>query len=83
VHGNPPRETIEEDLSGLDEGGRELVTGYAETLNVRATVRLAIEIIRAENRCSPDDAYLSLCIRAGEAGTDLAETAANLISHGI
>lgn len=83
VHGNPAGETADEDISGLDEGGRELVTGYAETLAVRATVRLAIELIRAEYRCSPDDAYLSLCIRAAEAGTDLAATAAAVISHGV
>ena len=72
----------ETELSGLDDGGQELVTGYAEALTVRATVRLAIELIRADNRCSADDAYLSLCIRAGDAGTGLAEAAAALISRG-
>jgi hypothetical protein len=66
----------------LDDGGRELVTGYAEALSVRATVRLAIELIRADNRCGADDAYLSLCIRAGEAGTDLAEAAVAFINKG-
>jgi hypothetical protein len=83
LHGHTGREIIDEtQLSGLDAGGRELVTGYAEALNVRATVRLAIELIRADNRCSTDDAYVSLCIRAGDAGTDLAEAATALINRG-
>jgi hypothetical protein len=83
VHGHPGGEIIEEaHLSGLDAGGRELVAGYAEALSIRATVQLAIELIRAENRCSTDDAYLSLCIRAAQAGTDLAEAAAALINPG-
>jgi hypothetical protein len=82
VHGHPARETTDEELSELDDGGRELVAGYAEALSVRATVQLAIELIRADNRCSADDAYVSLCIRAGEAGTDLAEAATALINRG-
>ena len=83
VHGHADGDLGDETLlSGLDAGGRELVTGYAEALNVRATVRLAIELIRADNRCSTDDAYLSLCIRAGDAGTDLAAAATALISGG-
>ncbi|MFI5898137.1 GAF domain-containing protein [Actinoplanes sp. NPDC051513] len=83
VHGHPARETTDKDVSGLDDGGRELVAGYAEALSVRATIQLALDLIRAENRCSPDDAYLRLCIQAGEAGTDLAGTATTLISHGV
>ena len=82
VHGEPAREATDE-LSGLDDGGRELVLGYAEALSVRATVRLAIELIRARKHSDSDDAYLDLCIRAAEAGTDLAEAAAVVISHGI
>jgi hypothetical protein len=80
VHGHPARGTIDEDhLLVLDEGGRELVAGYAEALSVRATIQRALQLIRAENGCSMDDAYLSLCIRAGEAGTDLGRAAATLI----
>jgi hypothetical protein len=73
----------DEHLADLDAGGRELVAGYAEALSIRATVRLALELIRTDYRCSPDDAYSSLCIRAGEAGTDLAAAAVALINHGI
>jgi hypothetical protein len=83
VHGHPDGEVSDDImLSELDAGGRELVTGYAEALSVRATVRLAIELIRSDNRCSTDDAYLSLCIRAGDAGTDLAKAATALITRG-
>jgi hypothetical protein len=81
VHGHPARDTTDEELSELDAGGRDLVTGYAEALSIRATIQLAIELIRAENRCSADDAYVSLCLRAAEAGTDLGDTAAALIGH--
>ncbi|AGZ43121.1 GAF domain-containing protein [Actinoplanes friuliensis] len=82
VHGDPARTTLDEALAGLDDGGRELVSGYAEALAVRATIRLAIELIRSENHCGPEDAYLSLCIRAAGTGSTLAETAADLIGRG-
>jgi hypothetical protein len=83
VHGRPGDDAGDEILlSDLDEGGRDLVTGYAEALSVRATIQLAIELIRTDNRCGTDDAYLSLCIRAGDAGTDLAEAATTLINRG-
>jgi hypothetical protein len=80
VHGHTDGEADDETLlSELDPGGRELVAGYAGALSVRATIRLAIELIRADYRCGADDAYLSLCIRAGETGTDLAEAATELL----
>jgi hypothetical protein len=69
--------------AALDAGARELVSGYAEALNIRATIRLAIELIRLEFRCGADDAYLTLCLRASEAGTGLAEVAARLVSQVI
>jgi len=83
VHRHSASEAIDEgQLSELDAGGRELVVGYAEALGICNTVRRAIELIRTDNRCSTDDAYLSLCIRAGDAGTDLAEAATALITRG-
>lgn len=84
VHGDPGERAFDEErLTGLDRGGQELVLGYAEALNIRATIRLALELIRADNRCGPDDAYLSLCIRAADAGTDLADAALAVISRDI
>ena len=83
VHEHPARVTDDQVLAGLDEGGRDLVTGYAESLSVRATIRLALELIRSRTHCTPDDAYLSLCIRALGNGTDLAEAATTLIGRGV
>ena len=83
VHGHPAQSlTTGEEPLDLDEGGEELVTGYARALAVRATIQLAIEVIRAQNHCGRDDAYLSLCIQAAEAGTGLGETAAALVGQG-
>jgi hypothetical protein len=65
----------------LDAGGRELVAGYAEALSIRAAIRLAIELIKRDNHCGAEDAYLSLCIQAGEAGTGLAEAATAVIGR--
>ena len=67
-------------LAGMDAGGRELVAGHAHALTIRAAIRLAIEMIRAEYRCDPEDAYLCLWIQAGEAGIDLGEAAAAVIA---
>jgi hypothetical protein len=72
-----------DDLQLLDEGGWELVTGYAEALSIRATIRLSLSIIMKGLHCGADDAYLALCIRAGEAGTDLARAADLLLTRGI
>jgi hypothetical protein len=81
VQGYPVEDTAGvEDTSGFDEGGRDLVAGYAEALSVRATIRLALEVIRRGNRCSTEDAYVSLCLRAGEAGTGLGEAAAIVVT---
>jgi hypothetical protein len=82
VHGHPGEENAELDNPRvLDEGGRELVSGHAEVLIIRATIRLAITVIKKENHFAADDAYLSLCIRAAQAGTDLAEAAAMLLTR--
>jgi hypothetical protein len=84
VHGLSAEQDVNDALmAGLDPGGRELVTGYAESLSIRAGIRLAIEIIKTSSRCSTQDAYLSLCVRAGEAGTDLAAAATTLINQDL
>lgn len=84
LHGLPVAATTggDEPLP-VDEGGQELVAGYAEALSIRATIRLAVGIIVNDNHCTPDDAYLSLCLRAVEAGTDLAGAAATLLTRRI
>jgi hypothetical protein len=70
-----------EELSGSDDGDRDLVAGYGEALTIRATIRLALNIIRSDNRCAAVDAYLSLCLRAAETGTDLAEAATRVVAR--
>jgi hypothetical protein len=82
VHDHPgPHADQRQPWHELDAGGRELLAGYAEALSIRAAVRLAIELIKRDNHCGAEDAYLSLCIQAGEAGTDLAEAATAVISR--
>jgi hypothetical protein len=71
IQGQP----VEEATPLTDEGGQELVAGYAEALAVRGRIRRAIEIIRRANECTPDDAYVILCIQAAQADTDLAAAA--------
>jgi hypothetical protein len=82
VHGHPAGQADQEQaMAGLDAGSLDLVNGYAEALSIRATIRFALELIRSGNRCSAEDAYVLLCIRAGEAETDLAEAATALIGQ--
>lgn len=84
LQGHPIDEVVEGGgPDGLDEGGRELVAGYAESLGIRATVKLALNMIMAANHCTGDDAYVSLCIQAGESGTDLAAAAATIVTRGM
>jgi hypothetical protein len=62
-----------------DQGGQELVAGYAEALGVRDRIRRAIATIVQTTSCTADDAYVTLCIRAAKAGTDLSEAAASFL----
>ncbi|MFC3737730.1 GAF and ANTAR domain-containing protein [Paractinoplanes deccanensis] len=84
VHGGLGRDDVDEaQLTELDAGGEELVAGYAAALDVRATIKLAVRLIGAARECGPDEAYLVLCARAEEAGTDLADVAADLVKNGL
>jgi hypothetical protein len=62
-----------------DLGGQELVAGYAEALGVRDRIRQAIATIVDTTSCSADDAYVTLCIRAAKAGTDLSAAATSFL----
>jgi hypothetical protein len=59
-----------------DDGGRELIAGYAEALSIRERIHQALTVIMEEDRGTADDAYVTLCIHAAHAGTDLAAAAA-------
>jgi hypothetical protein len=65
-----------------DQGGQELVAGYAEALAVRARIHRALAVIMREDKGSADDAYVTLCIHAAHSGIDLAAAASSFLSAG-
>jgi hypothetical protein len=62
-----------------DPGAEELLTGYAGALAVRATIRLAIDILTGRAAGDVDDAYTTLCVRAAENGVSLGAAAAAVL----
>jgi hypothetical protein len=72
-----------EDLSCLDPGAEELLTGYAEALSVRATIQLAIDCLVARAAISADQAYLVLCARASKTGVSLTTVATAVVAHQV
>lgn len=62
-----------------DPGAEELLTGYAGALSVRATIRLAVEILAGRTGRSVDDAYTVLCAQAAAEGTSLSVAAAGVL----
>jgi hypothetical protein len=69
-------------LVALDPGSKELLRGFAEALSVRATIQLAVDVIRARTKCSTDEAHLVLRLRAVEGGTSLSTAAITVIGTG-
>ncbi|MEU8239168.1 hypothetical protein AB0C07_13050 [Actinoplanes missouriensis] len=69
-----PADTAE--LRPLDDGGEELIAGFAEALSVRATIQLALALIGGPE----EDAYLTLRLDAAQQGISLSEAAAAVIS---
>jgi GAF domain len=62
-----------------DPGAEELLTGYAEALAVRATIRLAVDVLAGRAGSGSEDGYAALCARAAEAGASLSATAAAVL----
>ncbi|PWK47239.1 GAF domain-containing protein [Actinoplanes xinjiangensis] len=62
-----------------DPGAEELLTGYAGALAVRATIRLAVDILAGRTAGGIDDAYTVLCAQAAENGTSLSVAAAAVL----
>jgi hypothetical protein len=75
-------EPLEGAMPLTDEGGQELVAGYAEAFAVRDRIRRAMDLIMRENHCDPDEAYVILCIRAAQDATDLAAAATTFLVPG-
>ncbi|MFD1364472.1 ANTAR domain-containing protein [Actinoplanes sichuanensis] len=72
-----------EDLPALDSGSVELLTGFAEALSVRATIRLAIAVIMRASAVGADEAYLRLRLEAAGAGIGLLAAANSVIGRSL
>ena len=70
-----------EDLPPLDPGGEELLTGFAESLAVRSTIQLAMEIVRSHTGDTAEDAYIILRLQAAEMGVTLLAAASTVIAR--
>ena len=71
-----------EDLPPLDAGGEELLAGFAEALTVRATIHLALGVIRGRHHGTAKDAYLHLRLQAADTGMSLLAAASAVIVSG-
>jgi hypothetical protein len=67
------------DRQPLDAGGEELLAGFAEALTVRSTIQLALGVIMGRDDVTAEAAYLTLRLRAAEAGIGLLKAASNVI----
>jgi AmiR/NasT family two-component response regulator len=65
----------------VDTGGADLVAGLIDAFEVRAMIQRGIGVVMADEHCSAEAAYLSLRVRAAQAGTNLAGAAADLQPH--
>ena len=69
-----------DDLPPLDAGGEELLTGFADALAVRSTIQLALGIIMSQTGTPVSDAYITLRLRAADAGVSLLTAAETVIT---
>ncbi|WIM98582.1 hypothetical protein ACTOB_002186 [Actinoplanes oblitus] len=70
-----------DDLAPLDDGGHELVTGFAEALSVRATIQLAVELVATRAGRGTSNAYLDLRLDAADKGISLLAAATAVITR--
>ena len=66
-----------------DPGAEELLTGYAGALAVRATIRLAIEVLAGRTTGGTDEGYTALCARAAEQGSTLSAAAGAVLGRSL
>jgi hypothetical protein len=76
VYNTDPAPHPQPDQLLADTGGADLVAGLIEAFEVRAVIQRAIGVVMADQRCSAEDAYLTLRLRAAETGTTLTGIAA-------
>jgi AmiR/NasT family two-component response regulator len=65
----------------VDTGGADLVAGLIDAFEVRAMIQRGIGVVMADEHCSAEAAYLTLRVRAAEAGTSLTGVAIALQPH--
>jgi len=73
--GSPPP------VTGLDAGGRELVTGLAAAMGARDVLQQAFGVLIVTGDHSPHTAYVDLRLRAARAGITLMEAALRLLGQ--
>ncbi|TWG21181.1 GAF and ANTAR domain-containing protein [Actinoplanes teichomyceticus] len=69
-----------ERLLQRDPGAAELLTGYAEALAARATIRLAVRVLARDTNSTDDDAYRVLRACAADEHTPLSAAAAAVLT---
>jgi hypothetical protein len=69
------------DVPVVDTGGDDLVAGLIDAFEVRAVIQRAIGVVMTGERCSAEAAYLTLRVRAAEAGISLTSVATALQPH--
>lgn len=70
-HGLSPEDGSPE----LDPGSEQLVRGVWGALKARVIIQQAVEVLIEGNRCSAEEAYLKLRIRAAQLGTSVTDVA--------
>ena len=73
-----PATSPKPDVPLVDGAGEDLITGLVEAFEVRALIQRAIGVVMATKRCTAQDAYLSLRVRAAEMGAGLTDVAARV-----
>ncbi|GAA4949301.1 ANTAR domain-containing protein [Actinoplanes utahensis] len=63
----------------IDDGARQLLTGLARALSVRATIQQAVGVLMARNGRDAAERYRRLRLRAAETGSSLTDTPTALL----
>jgi hypothetical protein len=80
---DPSRPLPPDILPAEDTGGGELLAGVAEALSVHDTIQRAVGVIMAQTDGSAADAYVTLRLRAADAGVSLLATANMIIQQAV
>jgi hypothetical protein len=67
--------------AGLSLAGRQLTGQLEQALQSRATIDRAVDIIMAESRCTPDEAFATLSRASNNRNVKLRELAAEIVER--